>query len=97
MNEEMNRRCFDGTLTLQLVYPGKYVKVPVLNPNLPADIKDKCEKMTWKENTYLTHLKNKQSLKSAGDIETLRDEEEEPDNTISWDVAKDLAYDPLPL
>ena len=97
MNEEMNRRCFNGTLALQLVYPGKYVKSPVLNPNLPAEVKEKCEKMTRKENTYLTLLKNKQSSKSAGYIETLPNEQKEPDNTISWDVAKDLAYDPLPL
>jgi len=83
MNEEMNQRCFNGTLTLQLVHPSKYVKSPVLNPNLPAEIKDKCEKMTRKENAYLTHLRNRQSSKSAGYIKTLLDEEEEADNIIS--------------
>lgn len=97
MNEEMNRRCFNGTFTLQLVYAGKYVKSPVLNPNLPAETKEKCERMTRKENAYLTHLRNKQSSRSAGYIKTLLDGEKEPDNKISWDVAKDLAYDPLPL
>ena len=97
MNDEMNRRCFNGSLTLQLVYPGKYVKSPVLNPNLPAELKDKCEKMTRKENGYLTHLRDKQYSKSAGYINTWLDEEKEPDNMISWEVAEDLAYNPLPL
>lgn len=97
MNEEMNQKCFNGSFTLQLVYDDKYVKAPVLNPNLPAEIKDKCEKMTRKENGYLAHLRDKQYSKSAGYIKTWLDEEKEPDNTISWDVAEDLVYDPLPL
>ena len=98
MNKEMNRRCFSGALTRQLVYADKYVKSPVLNPNLPAEVKEKCEKMTRNENTYLTYLRNKQYSKSAGYIKTLLDEDNsEPDNTISWDMAKDFVYDPLPL
>ena len=97
MNEEMNQRCFNGTFTLQLVYIGKSVMSPVLNPNLPAEILEKCEKMTRKENGYLAHLRNKQSSESAGYIKTLLDQEKAPDNIISWDVAKDLVYNPLPL
>ena len=93
----MNQRCFNGSSTLQLVYDGKYVKSPVLRPNLPAEIKDKCEKMTGNGNGYLAHLRYEQYTKSAGYIKTWLDEEKEPGNTINWDVAEDLAYDPLPL
>lgn len=97
LNDEMNQRCFTGTFTRQLVYDDKYVLSPALNPNLPAELLEKCEKMTRNENAYLAYLRNKQSSRSAGYINTLLDQEREPDNTISWDVAKDLVYDPLPL
>ena len=95
MNDKMNRKCFSGT-TLQEVYAGKFVMAPALNPNLPAETKEKCERMTRKENSYLSHLRNKQSSKSAGYIHITLDDKG-PDNKISWDVAKDLKYDPLPV
>ncbi|XP_078345768.1 galactose-3-O-sulfotransferase 2-like [Oculina patagonica] len=95
MNDEMNRKCFSG-MTLQQVYAGKFVKAPALNPNLTAELKEKCERMTRKENSYLSHLKSKQSSKSAGYIQATLDDEG-PDNKISWDVAQDFKYNPLPV
>lgn len=95
MKEEMTKTCYNGT-TQQMAYPGKYVKTLSLNPNLPQETKEKCEKMTRKENSYLEYLGKKQSLKSSGPIEAVIHEDNQP-NTITWDVAKDFQYDPIPL
>ena len=97
MNQKMNHICFNGT-TLQQVYAGKFVKAPALNHNLPTKTKEKCERMTRQENLYLFYLRDKQRSKSAGYSQvTTVDEDREPDNKISWDIASDLKYDPLPV
>ncbi|XP_022787427.1 uncharacterized protein LOC111327489 isoform X2 [Stylophora pistillata] len=94
MKKEMEKTCYKGT-TLQMAYVGKYVKSLALNPNLSQASREKCEKMTRKENSYLEHLRKKQSFKSAGPIEAAISEDNEP-NQLTWDTAKDLQYDPLP-
>ncbi|KAJ7389024.1 hypothetical protein OS493_034158 [Desmophyllum pertusum] len=93
MKEKMTHTCFNGT-KLELVYVDKYVKTLSLNQNLPAETKVKCERMTRQENSYLRYIREKQSFKSAGMIDAELNEEEVP-NTISWDVAQDLRYDPI--
>ena len=94
MRKETENTCYKGK-TLQMAYVGKYVKSLALNPNLSQASREKCEKMTRKENSYLEHLRKKQSFKSAGPIEAAISEDYEP-NQLTWDTAKDLQYDPLP-
>ena len=95
MKNEMEKTCYSGT-TLQMAYSGKYVKSLALNPNLSQANREKCEKMTRKENSYLEYLRRKQSFKSSGPMKAVLREENEP-NKLTWDAAKDLRYDPLPL
>ena len=95
MKNEMEKTCYSGT-TLQMAYIGKYVKNLALNPNLSQANREKCEKMTRKENSYLEYLRRKQSFKSSGPMKAVLREENEP-NKLTWDAAKDLRYDPLPL
>ena len=95
MKEEMMRTCYNGT-TLQRAYSNKYVKTRSLNPNLPPETKQKCEKLTRRENSYVEYLRKKQSFKSPGDLQPLSNEQDEP-NYISWEVAQDLIYDPVPV
>ena len=95
MKNEMEKTCYSGT-TLQMAYIGKYVKSLALNPNLSQANREKCEKMTRKENSYLEYLRRKQSFKSSGPMKAVLREENEP-NKLTWDAAKDLRYDPLPL
>ncbi|KAJ7353780.1 hypothetical protein OS493_032365 [Desmophyllum pertusum] len=96
MKEEMTRTCFNGT-TVKQVYAGKYVKTLSLNQNLPAETKVKCERMTRVENTYLAYLRKKQSFKLAGVIHAVLNDKTDISNKVSWDVAQDLRYDPLPV
>lgn len=94
LKEILTRNCYGGP-TVEEVYHGKYVKTLSLNPKLSGVSKEICDKLIKKENSYLSYLRQKQSYKSPGPLNAVILEDDPPN--ITWDVAKDFWYDPLPL
>ena len=91
--EEMKRLCFTDETSDQIVYARKYAKVTNLKQNLSAETKVKCERMTRFENTYLAYLREKRESKLKGSFRAAPHEDDQ--EKVSWDVAKDLQYDPV--
>ena len=55
--EQVSRLCLTNGTILQRQYGDKYVKAVSLKPNLRAEIREQCERMTRSENLYLAHFK----------------------------------------
>ncbi|XP_078342182.1 galactosylceramide sulfotransferase-like [Oculina patagonica] len=91
--EQIRRLCLSNGTSLQLQYGHKYVKGVSLKQNLNAKTREHCEKMTRSENSYLTYLRRKRSMRLAALSAAAANERNE--EMTSWDVASDLKYTPI--
>lgn len=84
--DEIERTCVTNETRLQTVYWGKRVKGYAIRTDLPKELKTLCEKLTITENEYLGYLRGKHSKRLQNEV----DEDKE-----SWDLSKDLVYEPV--
>ena len=98
---EIKQACVRNETSLQRLYANKFVKGYALKSDLPEGLRILCVKMTTPENNYLNHLRKKQKdqtettevkLTNLTEVERELKEDEE-----SWDLAKDLIYEPVKL
>ncbi|KAJ7388715.1 hypothetical protein OS493_035993 [Desmophyllum pertusum] len=83
---EIKRACVTNETHLQTVYAAKRVKGYSIRSDLPKGLKTLCNKFTISENAYLAYLRGKHNERLEKDV----DEDKE-----SWDLSKDLVYEPV--
>ena len=90
--------CVTNETRLQFLYAGKYVKGYALKSDLPEGLQTLCEKLTKSENAYLSYLRRKKKDKETLEVEPLNYTEisqELKEDEESWDLARDLVYEPV--
>ena len=88
---KLQQMCFEnGTGAVQEVFTGKIVKSYSTRNDLDSSFKFLCNRFTMREDSYLNKLreKRKEQLESV-------EKQTSIDDSISWDVAKDLQYVPV--
>ena len=96
-NWEIKRTCVTNGTRLQTIYKGKQAKGYVIKNNLPGEQLAVCQKLITSEIDYLEHLRVKQpSNYFEVDQPTMETEHKREDNE-SWELAQDLAYEPVEL
>jgi len=98
-NWEIKRACVTNGTRLQTMYKGKQAKGYVIRNDLPGALLAVCQKLIASEIDYLEHLRVKQRQRSSHikvDQPTMETERKREDNE-SWELAKDLAYEPVEL
>ena len=96
-NFEIKRACVTNETRLQTILKGKKVKGYVIRNDLPNELLTVCQKMTAREVDYLELLRVKQRQQSSHimvDRPPMESEHEREDEE-SWELAKDLAYEPV--
>lgn len=93
MKADLKSQCFTNEVSKQLVYGNKYAKGLTLKQDLPAELKQKCERITRTENNYLAYLRRKRSERLTGIFRAVPNEDDQ--EKVSWDVASDFKYDPV--
>ena len=83
---EIKRACVTNETHLQTVYAAKRVKGYSIRSDLPKGLKTLCKKLTISSNAYLAYLRGKHNERLEKDV----DEDKE-----SWDLSKDLVYEPV--
>ena len=90
---KLQQMCFEnGTGAVQRIFGTKDVKGYSTRKDLNSSLKFWCNRFTMREDSYLDKLreKRKEQLESS-DLE----KQTSIDDSISWDVAKDLQYVPV--
>ena len=98
-NWEIKRARVTNETRLQTMYKGKQAKGYVIRNDLPGALLAVCQKLITSEIDYLEHLRVKQRQRSSHikvDQPTMETERKREDNE-SWELAKDLAYEPVEL
>ena len=98
-NWEIKRTCVTNGTRLQTIYKGKQAKGYVIKNNLPGEQLAVCQKLITSEIDYLEHLRVKQRQPSSQfemNQPTMETEHKREDNE-SWELAQDLAYEPVEL
>jgi len=98
-NWEIKRARVTNETRLQTMYKGKQAKGYVIRNDLPGALLAVCQKLITSEIDYLEHLRVKQRQRSSHikvDQPTMETEHKREDNE-SWELAKDLAYEPVEL
>ena len=88
---KLQQMCFgNGTGAVQEVFTGKIVKSYSTRNDLDSSFKFWCNRFTMREDSYLNKLreKRKEQLESVEKQTSIND-------SISWDVSKDLQYVPV--
>ena len=98
---EVKQACVKNETSLQRLYANKFVKGYALKSDLPEGLRTLCVKMTTSENNYLSRLRKKQKdqtetteVKPTNFTEVERELKEDEE---SWNLAKDLIYEPVKL
>ncbi|XP_078361539.1 galactosylceramide sulfotransferase-like [Oculina patagonica] len=96
-NSEVKRACVTNETRLQTIYEGKRAKGYVIKSDTPSELQTLCQKLLISEKDYLQHLRVKQQERmSQFTVDPPRNEiEHEREDKESWDLAKDLVYEPV--
>lgn len=98
---EIKQACVTNENRLQHLYSRRYVKGYALKSDLPEGLQNLCEKLTISENRYLNYLRRKKKVQNETiEVEPFNYTEinqELKEDEESWDLAKDLVYEPVKL